>query len=105
MMQKMSKLVEYRLYFPMSEQRWTILHRRRKVAANETGVRLQAVSVRNSSDERIHPGPAALAFARIPVGIECADQAVALRPVFIGDLVVLHFRMPGWNAGFLHHAN
>ncbi len=101
----MPKFVEYGLHLPMRKQRWTILHRRRKVAANEAGVRLQPVSVRNSSDERIHPRAAAFAFAWIPVGIERADQAVITRPILIVDLVILHFGMPHRHAGFLHYAN
>src|SRR5882672_7186017 len=105
MMQKVSKFVEYRLHFPMSEQGWTIFHRRRKVAANETGVRLEAASVRDSSDERIHPRAAALAFPRIPIGVECANQAAALRPIVVVDLVILYFGMPYRNARLFHHTN
>src|SRR5260370_35476729 len=101
----MPEFVEYRLHFPVREQRWTAFYGRCKVAAKETGMRLQAVSVRNSSDESIHPRAAPLAFSRIPVGIERADQAVILRPILIVDLVILNLGMPHRHSRFLHYAN
>src|SRR5260221_8935542 len=105
MMQQVPKFVKYRLHFAMREQRWTILHRRRKVAAYETGMRLQPGSIGISGDESIHSRTAPLVFAWIPVRVERTDQAVALRPILIVNLLILHFRIPHRHAGFLHYTN
>ncbi len=74
------------------------------------GVRLPQIRPRCGSkrvgrgaagDERIHPGAAALVFARKPVGVEAAQE----RAVLVVDVVVAHVRIPDGHAGFLGDAD
>src|SRR5580692_9781223 len=88
-MQQMAELVENRLHIAMREQRRLTAQRFAEVAADEAQVRLKAAVRRAAGDQRIHPGAAALVFARIPVGVESADESTVLVvDVVIGNLLV-----------------
>ena len=68
MMQQVSEFVKDGLGFAMGQERGLPVDRRCQVAADQPQVR--TAMARIASDQRIHPGAAALVFARIPVGIE-----------------------------------
>src|SRR4051794_22506153 len=48
-----------------------------------------------ASDQRVHPGAAALVLARVPVRVEAAEKYAAL----VVHVVVPHLRVPDRNAG------
>ena len=70
--QQMAEFMENGFHFAMSQQRRRVADRRRQVPANQTQVRLAFIRI--AGDERIHPGAAALVFARKPIGVEAAEQ-------------------------------
>src|ERR1035438_5356273 len=105
MMQQMPELVENGLHLTMREQRWTIAHRRSKVTANESSMRLEAIAERDAGDEGVHPRTTPLVFPWEPVCVKCPDQRVVRRTALIVNLIVLDLGVPHWNSWLLHHAN
>ena len=74
----MPELVKDGFHFAMRQQRRLAADGRRQIAADQPKVRL---CVREARDEAIHPGSAALVFARIEIGVKRPEQRVrTLRP-------------------------
>ena len=99
-MEQMAELVENGLHFAMRQERRPGAEGRCQVAADQAQVRLerarlQAVGHGAAGDQGIHPGTAALVFARVPVGIKAAQESA----VPIMDIVVADLRVPYRHAG------
>src|SRR5580692_4586183 len=88
-MQQVPEFVENGLDLTVCEQGRPILPRRSEIAANEPGVRLEAIAERDSGNKGVHPGAASFGFAREPVGVEGSDQGVVGRTGLVVNLVVL----------------
>ena len=79
--QQVAEFVEDGLHFAMRQQRGLAADGRRQVAADQAQVRL--ASGRIAGDQRVHPGAAALVFARKPVGVEASRESSADRRSWI----------------------
>ena len=99
-MQQVAEFVENGLHFAVSQQGRPAAGGRRQIAADQAQVRAEAAGGRTAGDQRVHPGAAALVFARIPVGVKAAQE----RPGFVVDVVVARLRIPNRNAGLFRHA-
>src|ERR1700730_2968623 len=68
-------------------------------------MRLQFIAPRGADDKAVHPCPAALVLARVPICIESAQQTGSFRTSLVPDLVVLDVLVPYRDVALLHHAN
>src|ERR1035438_2108507 len=105
MMQQVPELVENGLHLTMREQGRAIAHRRSKIPANESSVRLEAIAEGDARDKGVHPSTTPLVFPWEPVRVKGPDQGVVRRTALIVNLVVLDLGVPHWNSGLLDHAN
>src|ERR1700759_1985991 len=100
-MQQMPELVENRFDLPVRQQRGLVADRRRKIAADQSQVRLESVSGGAAGQQAVHPGAAALVLSRIPIGVESAEK----RSVFVVDVVKLDVLVPSGNMLLFGDAN
>ena len=89
--QQVAELVKHRLDLVVAEQRVAARAGGRHVAAHQTEMRGKtAVFLWPTHPEAVHPGPAALAVAGKPVGVEAGD----VRARLVVHLVKLHLVVP-----------
>ena len=94
-MEEVAELVEDRGDLVVIEQRLLAGDGRREVAAHQAEVRGErAVGTRAAGTEEVHPRPTPLRFAREPIGVERAQQAVSIAHFVEADL-----RMPDADRG------
>ena len=88
-MEQVSELVEDRGDLVVVEQRLLAGDGRREVAAHQAEVRGErAVGTRAAGAEEVHPRPTPLRLAREPIGVERAQQTVAIAHLVEADLGV-----------------
>ncbi len=92
MMQQVAELVKDGLHFAMRQQRGLAVHGRRQIAADQAQMRLALGRV--AGDQRVHPGAAALVFARKPVGVEGAEIGCRAVAAIVVHRVGAHVRIP-----------
>src|SRR5258705_4168151 len=85
----------------MREQGGLASHRRREVTADQSEVGTEAIGRGAAGDQAVHPGTAALVFARMPVGVEGAQEDAFL----VAHIVVVHAGIPGGHSHLLFHAD
>ena len=99
-MQQMAKLVKDGFHFAVGQQGRPAADRRSQISADQAQVRTEAVWRRPACNERVHPGPAPLVVAGIPVGVKPTQQST----IRIEDVVVTHLGIPSGHAGLLGDA-
>src|SRR5689334_17591347 len=99
MMQQMPELVEDSLHFAVGKKRRLAFDRRRQIAADQTQVRFESLRRKMAREKRIHPRPAPLVLARIPVRIERAQ----CRSVRVENRIILRLRIPNRHAVLLYY--
>ena len=90
MMQQVAELVEDGFHLAMSQERGLVADGRREVAAHAARMGLEAGRRLDARDEGFHPGAVALAFARIPIGVEGTEK----QPVAVAHFVAADIGVP-----------